>query len=87
MPGVIVKRVFAVALAAAALAVPAYAQQQQKDDEPLVQIEKQKKMDREEVEKQYSRTMQRTSAKGATEAVKVDPWSNMRGPDDPKAKK
>jgi hypothetical protein len=89
MPGVNVKRVFAVALAACVLAAPAYAQNQDKgdkDDEPLVQIEKTKKRDREDVDKQYSRAMQRTSSKG-TEAVKTDPWSNMRGPDDPKAKK
>jgi hypothetical protein len=86
MPGVTVKRVFAAALAVFVLTAPAYAQEKKDDDEPLVQIEKSKKRDREDVDKQYSRAMQRTSSKG-TEAVKTDPWSNMRGPDDPKAKK
>jgi len=79
------KRLFAVAFAASLLAGPLYAAEPDKDD-PMVQLERVKKEDRASVDRQFDRTMQLHSSKDAA-PVKIDPWSNMRGPDDTKGKK
>jgi hypothetical protein len=70
---------------AACLAGPAHSQSKSKDLTPLQQEEVQKKKDAEAIDAQYKKTLKRTE--GNTTEVRVDPWSNMRGTDDPKVKR
>jgi len=58
---------------------------QAEDLSPLRQEMENKKKDAEALDKQYQSILERTSKNA--EPVKIDPWSNMRAPDDPKAKK
>jgi len=69
----------------AALTGAAFAQRMKKDDDPAVMEHRQKKMDAEAIDREYKSTLDRTR-KEATE-VRVDPWSNMRGPGDSKTKR
>ena len=57
---------------------------QARDDDPIVMEQKQKKKDREDIDKTYKATLDRT--RGSAPAVRVDPWANMR-PDDTKTKR
>ena len=73
------------AAAAVALAQPAFAQRPtQPDLTPLQEQDAAKKKEHEAVDQQYKRTMQTTTGASTT---KVDPWANMRAPDDSKPKK
>jgi Ni/Co efflux regulator RcnB len=66
------------AVALAVLAAPAFAQQ--KDDEPLAILDREKKKQAEQLDQQYKRTMERTRKEGDTASARTDPWANMRGP-------
>jgi hypothetical protein len=82
------KRLLALAIAFSWLSSifgPAYAAER-KDDDPIVLLQKEKKQDREAVDKQYQRALQETSA-ASTAPVKTDPWANMRGTTDAKKSK
>ena len=88
MPGAAMKRLIAVSGALAAVAVlaePAYAQRT-KDKTPLQLEEQQKKEDQARIEKQYEAVMKKNKAEAAA-PVTTDPWANMRGTDDSKAKR
>ena len=52
---------------------------------PIAVEETEKKKDAEAIDKQYKSALDRT--KEATSASRLDPWSNMRGTDDSKAKR
>lgn len=67
----------------AAWAGPALAQQ--KPDNALSDEERVEKSVADSVDRQYRATLDRT--RKATEEVRVDPWSNMRGSDLPKTKR
>jgi hypothetical protein len=58
----------------------------QVNDSPMVQEEKQKKKDAASVDQQYKATLRRTNQDTVTPA-RADPWQNMRGADDSKAKR
>ena len=73
----------AVGLLAALLAGPAFAQQ--KSDDPIVLEREQQMKDREEIDKRYNSTLKKTHRDAVT--TSGDPWSNMRGAEDPKAKR
>jgi hypothetical protein len=65
----------------AMLTTPAFAQgrgQQQRQDTPE---EIQKKKEAEALDQQYKSTLKRTNKE---ETVRVDPWANMRAPNDGK---
>ena len=79
------KRLLAATIVLASLTGDAFAQRAQKDDDPAVIEHRQKKLDAEAIDKQYRSALDRTR-KEATE-VRVDPWSNMRGPGDSKTKR
>ena len=79
------KKLIAVSVALATfatLAGPAWA----KDKTPLQIEDEQRKAEQERIEKQYNATLKKTSKTAETPAV-TDPWLNMRGADDPKAKR
>jgi hypothetical protein len=78
------KRLIAATVALAFLTGPVFAQES-KDDDPIIMDQKQKKKDAEEIDKRYKSTLDKTRQE--TTAVKTDPWSNMRGADDSKAKR
>ena len=71
-------------VALAVLAAPAFAQKSDKDDEPLQILEREKKQQADQVDRQYKRTMDRIRKDGDTAAVRTDPWANMRAPNDGK---
>jgi hypothetical protein len=78
--------VVSAALAAfATLAGPAHAQKA-KEKTPLQIEDQQKKEEQERIEKQYNATLKKTSRTNEA-AVAIDPWANMRGTDDTKAKR
>ena len=52
---------------------------------PLAVEDKQKIKDAEAIDKQYKSTLRKTDP--AATSVRVDPWQNMRGTDDSKAKR
>ena len=70
---------FLTALSGAAFAQPS------NEDDPIMLDVKRKQKDQEEVDKRYKSTLQQT--RGGAPAAPIDPWSNMRGADAPKAKK
>jgi hypothetical protein len=75
------------AVLAGCLAGPAYAQKAG-DETPLQLEEKQKQRDATSIDQQYKSTLQRTRNGGTTAAPTADdPWSNMRGGNDPKTKR
>jgi len=83
------KRLIAVSVTLATfakLAGPAYAQQKQKEKTPLQEEYSQKKAEQERIEKQYEAAMKRNRTDAAAPAA-TDPWANMRGTDDSKAKR
>ena len=70
----------------AIIAGPVLAQQKSPADKnPLVEEYARKKKEAEEVEKQYNAT--RKDSDQAATPTRVDPWQNMRGADDSKAKR
>jgi len=78
------KKTIAVCLGLSVLAawnVPSFAQQSQ-DDDPIIMDKKQKDKDREELDKRYKATLQKTRKDGPVE--RVDPWANMRSNDQKK---
>jgi len=75
------KLVFAT-VALGILTAPAFAQKG--EDEPLAVLEREKKQQAEQVDRQYKRTMDRIRKDGDTAAVRTDPWANMRAPNDGK---
>ncbi len=66
------------------LAGPGIAFAQTISDDPAVLDRQQHKKDAEELDKRYNSTLKSTD-QGQT-AARVDPWQNMRGPNDPKTK-
>jgi len=69
------------------LAGPVHAQQQPQDvPNPLKEEEEQRRKDDAAIDKQYKSTLQRTH-RDATQTQPTDPWQNMRGTDDSKAKR
>jgi len=78
------KRLIAATVVLASLPGFAFAQGK-KDDSPMSIEEQQKKKDAAEIDKRYKSTLDKTRQE--TTAVKTDPWSNMRGADDAKAKR
>lgn len=88
MPGTAMKRLIAVSAALAAFATfagPVYAQRGQ--DKTPYQIEnQQRKEERARIEKQYEAALKKNKTAAET-PVTIDPWNNMRGTDDPKAKR
>jgi len=48
----------------------------------MILEQKQKKKDAEGIDRQYQTTLKQTG--GATTSVSVDPWANMRAPDNSK---
>ena len=77
------KRIIAATVVLASLTGPGFAQQ--KDDDPIIMEQKQKKLDAEAVDKRYKSTLDKTRQN--TTATRADPWSNMRGADDSKTKR
>ena len=70
----------------AVIAGPALAQQKRAPPpNPLAEEDKQKIKDAEAIDKQYKSTLRRTDP--AATSARVDPWQNMRGADDSKAKR
>jgi hypothetical protein len=61
----------------------AFAQKKQ-DDSPLAVEAREKKKAAEAIDQQYKATLKRTEKTDAP--VRVDPWQNMRGTDNSKAK-
>jgi hypothetical protein len=76
------RKILASAVILAILSLPAFAQQQKKEDEPLAILEREKQKQAEALDKQYKRMMDRS--RKDTETPKTDPWSNMRTPNDSK---
>jgi Ni/Co efflux regulator RcnB len=68
------------AVALAVLAAPAFAQN--KDDDPLMVLEREKKQQAERLDQQYKRTLDRTRKENET--ARSDPWANMRAPKEDK---
>lgn len=80
------KRLGIGAILLAMLAGPAFAQQQSKDNkDPMVLDQEQKLKEREEIDKRYKSTLEKTRQETTT--TRADPWSNMRGANEPKAKR
>jgi hypothetical protein len=80
------KRLGIGAILLAMLAGPAFAQQPSMDDkDPAAQDRAQKLKDRDEIDKRYKSTLEKTRQE--TAPVRTDPWSNMRGADDSKTKR
>ena len=80
------KRLGLGAILLAMLAGPAFAQQPSMDTkDPAIADQEQKKKDREEVDKRYKSTLEKTRQE--TTATRADPWSNMRGTVDSKTKR
>ncbi len=88
MLGATMKKLFAVTFALATLTGPVYAQMssRQRIQTPLQIDEAQKKKAAEKAEKEYQAAMKKTQGQGGDKTV-VDPWANMRGADDGKAKR
>jgi hypothetical protein len=91
MPGVVMRKLFAAILTLSALAAmtgPVYAQMGKRErvQTPLQIDEQQKKKAAEKAEKEYQAAMKKTQGEGGDKTV-VDPWANMRGADDGKAKR
>jgi len=70
------------AVALSILTTPSLAQK--KDDEPLVILDREKKQQAEQVDRQYKRTLEQTRKDGDAAATANDPWANMRTPTDGK---
>ncbi len=51
--------------------------QEARDDDPIILDQKEKQKEREEVDKRYKATLQKTRKEGPAE--RMDPWANMRG--------
>ena len=80
------KRLGIGAILLAMLAGPAFAQQPSMDNkDPAANDQRQKLKDRDEIDKQYRATMEKTRQETTT--TRADPWSNMRGADDSKSKR
>ncbi len=74
-------------LLTASIAGQAYAQRKTNvPDSPYRAEEEQKRKEGEAIDQQYKATLDRTN-RGPAEKVVNDPWSNMRGTDDTKAKR
>ncbi len=78
------KRIIAATVVLASLTGPGFAQQE-KDDDPIMLEQKQKKLEAEAVDKRYKSTLDKTRQN--TTATRADPWSNLRGADDSKTKR
>ncbi len=81
------KRIVAVTIGLAFLTVltgSAFAQPANEDD-PIIQEQKRKKKDAEEIDKRYKSTLDQTSKDGPS--GRIDPWANMRNADGSKTKR
>jgi hypothetical protein len=82
----VMKRLGVGAILLAMLAGPSFAQQPSMEDKDPAGLERdQKKKEREEVDKRYKATLEKT--RQDTTTSRVDPWSNIRGADDSKTKR
>lgn len=59
--------------------------QELKEDDPIIIEQKEKRKEAEDTDKRYKATLQKT--RKDTPAERIDPWSNMRGADDSKARR
>jgi flagellar biosynthesis/type III secretory pathway M-ring protein FliF/YscJ len=66
------------------IAGPVFAQQRPEEN-PYAADERQKKKDAEEIEKRYNSMLK--NAGNTAAPTRIDPWQNMRGADDSKAKR
>jgi hypothetical protein len=82
--GTAVTRYFVALILLAAVAGPVFAQQSPEED-PVVMEQKRKKKEADELDKRYKSTLKNTDQGAAP--VRADPWQNMRGADDSKAKR
>jgi hypothetical protein len=69
------------AVALSILSTPSLAQKKD-ENEPLVILEREKKQQADQVDRQYKRTLEQTRKDAA--ATANDPWANMRTPTDGK---
>jgi len=88
MLGAAMKKLFAVTFALATLTGPVYAQSHshQTPQTPMQAEDAQKKKEAERTEKEYQAAMKKSQGPATGQAV-VDPWQNLRGVDDGKAKR
>jgi hypothetical protein len=91
MPGVAMRKLLAAIVTLSALAAltgPLYAQMGKREriQTPLQIDEQQKKKAAEKAEKEYEAAMKKTQSRESAQTV-VDPWQNLRGADDAKAKR
>ncbi|HKS83976.1 MAG TPA: hypothetical protein VJR71_00715 [Pseudolabrys sp.] len=70
------------AVALGILTPPSFAQK--RDDDPLVILDREKKAQADQVDRQYKRTLEQTRKDSAAAAAANDPWANMRAPTDGK---
>ena len=70
------------AVALSILTTPSLAQK--KDDEPLAILDREKKQQADQVDRQYKRTLEQTRKDGNAANSANDPWANMRTPTDGK---
>ncbi len=80
----IMRSLIVAAVMAGCLAGPAYAQKKQ-DDSPAAIEQAEKKKAADKIDQQYRAAIERTR-KDASE-TRADPWQNMRGADESKAKR
>ena len=76
------KKLLFAAVALGILTSPSFGQRL-KDDDPLIILEKEKKAQSEQVDRQYKRTLEQTRKENAA-AASNDPWANMRAPNEKK---
>jgi hypothetical protein len=77
------KKLLLVTATLTAVAGPAFAQAK-RDADPLEIIDREKKRQAEDNDRQYQRMMERTRQSGDTVSTRSDPWANMRAPSDGK---
>lgn len=75
------KLLFAI-VALSILTTPSLAQK--KEDDPMAILEREKKAQADQVDRQYKRTLEQTRKDGDAAATANDPWANMRTPTDGK---
>ena len=57
---------------------------QKKEDDPMAILEREKKAQADQVDRQYKRTLEQTRKDGNAANSANDPWANMRTPTDGK---
>jgi hypothetical protein len=78
------RRLLFAVIALGILTAPSFGQGRLKDDDPLMILDREKKQQSEQVDRQYKRTLEQTRKDSAAAAAANDPWANMRAPNDGK---